>query len=183
MISKRRKIDLININISNSTQSKKIMIENADSFALSVSTSFDPASSLNIFESNAFGYSPTSLPSSSPSVLSAATSTLAYIEKKEEILSCCNRRDIFKTDHSIKLLNILNNQRNEKSMCDYEIRINGESLYCHKCVLIAMSDFFSVMLTGMEIKLLYLFCNKNSNSILQLTRVRGLFHIITKLFQ
>ncbi len=63
-------------------------------------------------------------------------------------MSCYKQRDIFKTDHSIKLLQILNSQRNDESLCDYEIRINEESLFCHKCVLIAMSDFFSVMLTG-----------------------------------
>lgn len=50
--------------------------------------------------------------------------------------------DIYKTDHSIKLLSSLNNMRNDESLCDYEIRVNGKSFFCHKFLLIAMSDFF-----------------------------------------
>jgi hypothetical protein len=54
----------------------------------------------------------------------------------------------FKSDHSSHLLRILDSMRGDKSLCDYEIRVNGESFFCHKCILIAMSDFFRAMLTG-----------------------------------
>jgi hypothetical protein len=53
-----------------------------------------------------------------------------------------------KVDHSNKLLMRLDSMRNNESMCDYEIKCNGESFLCHKFVLIAMSDFFKAMLTG-----------------------------------
>lgn len=51
-------------------------------------------------------------------------------------------------DYSNKLLGILNSMRDNSTLCDYEIRINDESIACHKFMLIAMSDFFRVMLTG-----------------------------------
>jgi hypothetical protein len=54
----------------------------------------------------------------------------------------------YKADHSNKLLMRLDSMRNNESMCDYEIKCNGESFLCHKCILIAMSDFFKAMLTG-----------------------------------
>ena len=57
----------------------------------------------------------------------------------------------YKVDHSNKLLIRLDSMRNDETMCDYEIKCNGESFFCHKFVLIAMSDFFKAMLTGNEI--------------------------------
>ena len=51
-------------------------------------------------------------------------------------------------EHSFNLLKSLNLMRDNKSLCDYEIQVNGKSFYCHKFVLIAMSDFFKAMLTG-----------------------------------
>jgi kelch-like protein 9/13 len=50
-------------------------------------------------------------------------------------------------DYSSNLLKQLNSMRNDRSLCDYEIRVNGESFSCHKCILIAISDFFRLMLT------------------------------------
>jgi len=65
------------------------------------------------------------------------------------------RRNLTKTtndydmnsEHSKLLLQTLNEMRDNESLCDYEIRVNGQSFYCHKCLLIAMSDFFKAMLT------------------------------------
>jgi hypothetical protein len=54
----------------------------------------------------------------------------------------------FKSDHSSNLLKMLDKMRSDKLLCDYEIRVNGKSFFCHKCILIAMSDFFRAMLTG-----------------------------------
>lgn len=51
-------------------------------------------------------------------------------------------------EHSKNLLKILNSMRDDESLCDYEIRVNGKSFYCHKFILIAASDFFKAMLTG-----------------------------------
>lgn len=56
-------------------------------------------------------------------------------------------------NHSLMLLKKLNTMRtNEHELCDYEIRVNGESFYCHRCVLIAASDFFKAMLTTCSMK-------------------------------
>lgn len=50
--------------------------------------------------------------------------------------------------HAIHLLKLLNSQRNDPSLCDYEIGVDGEIFTCHKCVLIGLSEFFKIMLTG-----------------------------------
>ena len=55
---------------------------------------------------------------------------------------------IYKSDYSRQLLNKLNEMRNDSKLCDYEIRCNGQLFNAHKCVLIAVSDFFKAMLTG-----------------------------------
>jgi len=52
------------------------------------------------------------------------------------------------TSCSVKLLKTLNAMRKDKSLCDFEIKCENDSFYCHKCLLIAMSDYFKVMLTG-----------------------------------
>ena len=50
--------------------------------------------------------------------------------------------------HAWHILDMLNKQRNEPDLCDYEIHVNERVFYCHKCVLIGVSDFFKAMLTG-----------------------------------
>lgn len=51
-------------------------------------------------------------------------------------------------EYSNGLLKRLNSMRDDQSLCDYEIRVNGQTFHCHKFILIAMSDFFRLMLTG-----------------------------------
>jgi hypothetical protein len=58
---------------------------------------------------------------------------------------------IFKSDNYLcKLMGKFNLMRNDKTLCDYEIRCNGHKCVfnAHKCVLTIVSDFFKVMLTG-----------------------------------
>lgn len=50
--------------------------------------------------------------------------------------------------HSAFVLDLINRQRNDPALCDYEIRVNERSFHCHKCILIGLSEFFKVMLTG-----------------------------------
>jgi len=54
--------------------------------------------------------------------------------------------------HASHMLKLLNSQRVEPSLCDYQIHLNGRTFYCHKCVLIAVSDFFRAMLTSSSMK-------------------------------
>ena len=53
-----------------------------------------------------------------------------------------------KVEHALNLLGSLDAMRTDRAMCDYEIRVNQECLYCHKNVLIVHSEFFRVMLCG-----------------------------------
>jgi hypothetical protein len=54
----------------------------------------------------------------------------------------------FMSSCSVKLLKTLNSMRNDKALCDFEIKCENDSFYCHKCLLIATSDYFRVLLTG-----------------------------------
>ena len=51
-------------------------------------------------------------------------------------------------NYSSNLLDLLNSQRGDRSLCDYEIRVENASFYCHKCVLVGISDFFRAMLSS-----------------------------------
>ena len=135
MTSKRRKMDFININ--NHLNSLEIdTVTNTGNLVNLPSTS----------NFNELCHSPSMLPNSASAVSLGPSENST--KNEQDMLLCYNQADLFKKDHSSKLLKILNSQRNDKSLCDYEIRVNGESFYCHKCVLISMSDFFNVMLTG-----------------------------------
>ena len=52
------------------------------------------------------------------------------------------------SQHAGLVMDLMNRQRSDPSLCDYEIRVCERSFYCHKCILIGLSDFFKVMLTG-----------------------------------
>lgn len=133
-----------NNNISNSntpttSQSETNLLTQAPTPALN--TTSEPNLPLDMSLANALVEAPISPSSSDPNT------HIIYIDDDvdEETRASYNRNDFFKTDHSNKLLNILDKQRNDESLCDYEIRCNGKSFFCHKCVLIAMSDFFKAM--------------------------------------
>jgi hypothetical protein len=53
-----------------------------------------------------------------------------------------------KSHYALTLLSKLNSMRDDQSLCDYEIHVNNHRFNVHKCILIAVSDFFKVMLTG-----------------------------------
>ncbi len=62
---------------------------------------------------------------------------------------------LFSTDDGViasgyakKILHLLNSQRNDPSLCDYEVIVDGQTFNCHKCVLISISEFFRIMLTS-----------------------------------
>jgi hypothetical protein len=55
------------------------------------------------------------------------------------------------TDHAAQLMHKLNTMRSNSMLCDYEIRVNGHSFHCHKFILIATSDFFKAMLSGVVV--------------------------------
>lgn len=50
--------------------------------------------------------------------------------------------------HALNILEMLNKQRSDPDLCDYEVHVNERIFFCHKCVLIGVSDFFKAMLTG-----------------------------------
>jgi hypothetical protein len=83
----------------------------------------------------------------SVSTPSSPVNPVSFSEERKERLPS-PPAESFKNDHSSNLLKILDSMRGDRSLCDYEIRVNGESFSCHKCILIAMSDFFRAMLTG-----------------------------------
>ncbi len=134
-----------NMNTSlNQLNSTCINSLNNDSMDISLNN-LSPSSKHSIFDDIC---DTTQLPRNSLN-LALSTRFKEEIQKiNQDKLSIYNHTDAFNTDHSIKLLKILNSQRENESMCDYEIIVNEESFYCHKCILIAMSDFFSVMLNG-----------------------------------
>ena len=88
--------------------------------------------------------------SQSPKLLQSA---INFLEHEEENLVYQENEHLVKTDHSSSLLKKLNLMRDDENLCDYEIRINGKLFYCHKCLLIATSDFFKAMLTGKLFKI------------------------------
>jgi hypothetical protein len=53
-----------------------------------------------------------------------------------------------KRHYAFKLLSKLSSMRDDQSLCDYQIRVNNYCFNVHKCLLIAVSDFFKAMLTG-----------------------------------
>lgn len=75
--------------------------------------------------------------------------SLAYVEEtvpKEEPWEHAKIQTSM--EHASKMMGILNSMRKTPNLCDYEIRVNGEVIPCHKNLLMAVSDFFRVMLTG-----------------------------------
>ena len=50
--------------------------------------------------------------------------------------------------HAKKILHLLNSQRSDPNLCDYEVIVDGQVFNCHKCILIGISEFFRIMLTG-----------------------------------
>jgi hypothetical protein len=80
------------------------------------------------------------------SSLAHDTETLSLTALPSSIFS--KSGDYFKSDHAVQLMNKLNSMRSNSLYCDYEIRVNGHSFHCHKFILIATSDFFKAMLSG-----------------------------------
>ena len=81
----------------------------------------------------------------SPCCTTSFLNASSFTNKIEhDLLKFDKHTDIFNTDHSKKLLKILNSQRENESLCDYEIKVYNESFHCHKCVLIVNIYFFTV---------------------------------------
>ena len=99
---------------------------------------------MNVFQQK---QKPSTIPTTSSVLSSPTTSTtlLCQFIKNEP----ADSNIIFKSDnYSGKLMGKFNLMRNDPTLCDYEIRCNGRVFNAHKNVLIAVSDFFKVMLTG-----------------------------------
>ncbi|CAF0832223.1 unnamed protein product [Adineta steineri] len=52
------------------------------------------------------------------------------------------------SNYAIKLLEKFSLMREKPELCDFCIHINSKRLYCHKFLLIAMSDYFKAMFNG-----------------------------------
>ena len=52
------------------------------------------------------------------------------------------------SNYAAKLLQQLSSMRDEPELCDFRIDINEKRLFCHKFILIAISDYFKAMFNG-----------------------------------
>ncbi|CAF3488082.1 unnamed protein product [Rotaria sp. Silwood1] len=54
-------------------------------------------------------------------------------------------------NYATKLLEKVSSLRDKPELCDFRIDINDKHLYCHKFLLIAISDYFKAMFSGLYI--------------------------------
>lgn len=52
------------------------------------------------------------------------------------------------SNYGLRLLRKLSLMRHRAELCDFRIDINKKHFYCHKFLLIAVSDYFNAMFNG-----------------------------------
>ena len=55
------------------------------------------------------------------------------------------------SNYAIKLLEKLSSMRSQPDLCDFRIDVNSQQFFCHKFLLIAISDYFKAMFNGSSI--------------------------------
>jgi kelch-like protein 22 len=57
------------------------------------------------------------------------------------------------SNYATKLLQTVSSMREKPELCDFRIDINTKHLFCHRFLLIAVSDYFRAMLNGLFLRL------------------------------
>lgn len=67
-------------------------------------------------------------------------------QENDQGLACANFSSV---NYGRNFLSKLSSMREDEHLCDFRICVNEKQFFCHKFVLMAASDYFKAMFTGL----------------------------------